>query len=108
MSENQDIEKRIKKLKETINYHRYLYHVLDRQEISEAALDSLKHELYLLEQQYPEFITKDSPTQRVEGKVLDKFDKVEHKKRMISLNDIFSFDELEVWEKRITKLTKDF
>ena len=55
---------RIEKLKELIYYLRYLYHVEDRQEISESALDSLKHELFQLEQQFPEFITQDSPTQR--------------------------------------------
>lgn len=101
---SEEIRKKIEKLKETINYHRYLYHVLDKQEISEAALDSLKHELYLLEQQYPELITLDSPTQRVEGKVLDKFEKVEHTSRMLSLNDVFSFEELKDWESRLKKV----
>lgn len=96
--------KRIEKLCKAINHHRYLYHVLDRQEISEGALDSLKHELYLLEQMYPDLISFDSPTQRVEGKVLDKFEKVVHKKRMLSLNDVFSFQELNEWEKRILKI----
>ncbi|MBM3283918.1 hypothetical protein FJY90_06800, partial [Candidatus Gottesmanbacteria bacterium] len=65
--EKEEAKKRIEKLKKVIDHHRYLYHVLDRQEISDAALDSLKHELYQLEQQFPEFITKDSPTQRVAG-----------------------------------------
>jgi len=52
-----ETKQRIEKLKKLINYHRYLYHVLDRQEISEAALDSLKKELFDLEQKYPEYIT---------------------------------------------------
>ena len=52
------------KLKKEIEHHRYLYHVLDKQEISDAALDSLKHELADLERHYPSLITKDSPTQR--------------------------------------------
>ncbi len=108
MIKNSEIKKRIEKLRETINYHRYLYHVLDKQEISEGALDSLKHELSLLERQYPQYITSDSPTQRVEGMVLDKFDKVEHKIRMISLNDVFSFEELEDWEKRLKKVMPGF
>ncbi len=99
-----EIKKRIENLKKEINYHRYLYHVLDRQEISEAALDSLKHELFKLEQENPEFITQDSPTQRVGGKPLKKFKKVIHDIRMLSLEDAFSKDEMEDWEKRIKKI----
>ncbi len=99
----QEIKQRIEKLKKEINHHRYLYHVLDKQEISDAALDSLKHELYTLEQKNPEFITKDSPTQRVGGKPLSKFKKVHHKVRMLSLEDVFSVGEFEDWETRIKK-----
>ncbi len=95
---------RIEKLKKEINRHRYLYHVLDKQEISDAALDSLKHELDQLEKQYPEFVTPDSPTQRVGGQPLDKFKKVRHTTPMLSLNDVFSVTELQDWEKRIKKL----
>ncbi|KKU96882.1 MAG: ligase protein [Parcubacteria group bacterium GW2011_GWC2_48_17] len=65
-----EIKSRIKKLREAIEHHRYLYHVLDRQEISEEALDSLKRELTLLEEQYPELITPDSPSQRIGGMVV--------------------------------------
>ncbi|TSC95579.1 MAG: DNA ligase (NAD+) [Parcubacteria group bacterium Athens1014_10] len=100
----QEAKQRIEKLKKEINHHRYLYHVLDKQEISEAALDSLKHELYKLEQQYPEFITPDSPTQRVGGQPLKEFKKVEHKIRMLSLQDVFDEQEIEDWQKRIKKL----
>jgi DNA ligase (NAD+) len=99
----QEAKKRIDSLKEAINHHRYLYHVLDQQEISDAALDSLKHELALLERDFPEFVTQDSPTQRVEGKPLDKFRKVNHETRMLSMEDVFSADEIEEWEGRITK-----
>lgn len=100
----EEIKQRIERLKKEINHHRYLYHVLDRQEISDAALDSLKHELYELEQKYPEFITPDSPTQRVGGKPLDKFEKVRHKVPMLSIEDVFSEEELRAWEERIKKL----
>ena len=89
-----EAKKRIEKLKETINHHRYLYHVLDREEISSEALDSLKRELYNLESQYPEFITPDSPTQRVEGSPLKKFKKVEHQISMLSIEDIFQIKSL--------------
>ncbi len=100
----QEAKKRIDKLKKVINYHRYLYHVLDRQEISDAALDSLKHELYKLEQEYPEFITSDSPTQRVGGKALAKFKKVKHEIPMLSIEDVFSPVELEEWAAKIKRL----
>ena len=96
--------KRIGKLKKLINHHRYLYHVLDRQEISEAALDSLKKELFDLEEEFPEFITPDSPTQRVEGRPLEKFEKVRHPQPMISFNDAFSKKDVENWLERISKL----
>jgi len=102
--DSQEAKTRILKLKKVIDHHRYLYHVLDKQEISEAALDSLKHELYQLEQQYPEFLTSDSPTQRVGGKPLSGFQKVAHEVPMLSIEDIFSEKELEDWEVYLKKL----
>ena len=99
-----DIHQRIEKLKELINHHRYLYHVLDKQEISDEALDSLKKELFDLEQANPEFITVDSPTQRVGGQPLPEFTKVPHRERMLSLNDAFSKQDLQEWLERISKL----
>lgn len=99
-----EAQKRIEKLRELINHYRYLYHVLDKEEISPAALDSLKKELFDLEQQFPELITPDSPTQRVGGKPLDSFEKYEHKKMMISFDDAFSREDMENWEKRNFKL----
>lgn len=95
---------RIEKLKELINDYRYHYHVLDESIMSEAAADSLKHELSQLEEQYPEFITPDSPTQRVAGKPLDKFQKVTHASRMISLADVFSESEIRDWVAKNYKL----
>lgn len=99
-----DIKKRIDKLKKEIARHRYLYHVLDRQEISDAALDSLKNELYRLESENPEFITPDSPTRRVGGQPLDKFKKVRHETRMFSLFDAFSEKDMEDWEARLMRI----
>jgi DNA ligase (NAD+) len=95
---------RIDKLRHEIDHQRYLVHVLDRSDLSEAALDSLKHELSQLEQQYPDLITPDSPSQRVAGEVLPGFTKVQHQSRMLSLNDVFSFTELEDWNVRMQKL----
>lgn len=87
-----------------IEHHRYLYHVEDRQEISDAALDSLKHELSQLEQQYPNLITADSPTQRVGGEPKKEFRQIVHNSPMLSLEDVFSLGELEEWEKRNRKI----
>lgn len=101
-----EAQKRIDKLREVINYHRYLYHVLDKQEISDAALDSLKHELSSLEEQFTDLITPDSPTQRVGGEPLAKFKKITHQEKMISLQDVFSKEEIQDWEKRILKLVE--
>ncbi len=99
-----EAKKRIEKLKEEINYHRYLYHVLDKLDIPDAAFDSLKNELEELELQFPDLVTADSPTQRVGGKPLDKFKKVIHSVPMLSLNDAFGEEEIKAWEERIQKL----
>lgn len=103
---DQEARKRIEKLKTLIAKYRYEYHVLDKQTISDAALDSLKHKLYTLEQQFPEYITPDSPTQRVGGKPLSKFEKVKHATRMLSMEDVFTPEEFEDWMNRIKKLTE--
>ena len=100
----EEAEKRIVKLREVINDYRYHYHVLDESIMSEAAGDSLKHELAQLEEMYPDLITPDSPTQRVAGQPLDKFVKVRHEKRMISLADVFSEEEIKDWIARNEKL----
>ena len=99
-----EAEARILKLRELINDYRYHYHVLDESIMSESAADSLKHELTLLEEKFPELITPDSPTQRVAGKPLDKFSKVTHQTRMISLADVFSESEVREWAARNYKL----
>lgn len=95
---------RVKKLRQLIDDYRYHYHVLDESTMSEAAADSLKHELSQLEEKYPELLTPDSPTQRVAGVALDKFKKVTHKWPMMSLNDVFSREEVEAWVTRTDKL----
>jgi len=95
---------RIDKLRKEIDKYRFQYHVLNSLEISEAALDSLKHELYELEQDHPDLITPDSPTQRVAGEPLPGFKKVTHAVRMLSIEDAFSFAEVEEWLERMRKL----
>lgn len=94
-------KERVAKLRDLINEYRYQYHVLDRLEISEDALDSLKKELFDLEQEHPDLVTPDSPTQRVAGTPLEGFTKVKHPGRMISLNDAFSEDDFRAWLERL-------
>lgn len=101
------VSERVLKLRKAIERYRYEYHVLDQLSISEAALDSLKHELYELEQAYPDLITPDSPTQRVAGKALPGFVKVPHQEPMLSIEDAFSFEEVEAWLERIKRLRSD-
>ena len=105
--DRQAAEQRIVKLRDLINDYRYHYHVLDESIMSEAAADSLKHELSQLEEQFPDLITPDSPTQRVAGKALSKFAKVQHQTRMISLQDVFDREEVAAWIQRMKKVRQD-
>ncbi|MFA6404853.1 MAG: NAD-dependent DNA ligase LigA [Candidatus Paceibacterota bacterium] len=98
-----EAKERLNKLKETIEYHRYNYHVLDKQEISASALDSLKHELAILETKYPELITTDSPSQRVGGEPLPEFKKVKHVIPQWSLNDAFAPEEIQEFDARVKR-----
>jgi len=100
----QAAQDRILKLRELINDYRYHYHVLNESIMSEAAADSLKHELSQLEEQFPDLITPDSPSQRVAGEPLPGFKQLQHSSRMLSLNDVFDENEMLSWETRITKL----
>lgn len=102
-----EASERIHKLRQLINDYRYHYHVLDESTMSEAAADSLKHELAQLEAKYPDLITPDSPTQRVAGSPLAKFSQLKHSSRMLSLNDVFDAEEVQAWVERITKLAPD-
>lgn len=99
-----EAKKRIEKLKKTINRHRYLYHVLDRQEISDEVLDTLKKELFDLEQKLPDLVTPDSPTQRIAGKPLKQFKKVRHPEPMLSFNDAFDENDMKEWEKKFERV----
>ena len=94
---------RYEKLKTAINRYRRLYHVYDKEEISQAALDSLKHELSNLEKQYPALVAPDSPTQRVAGEPLPFFKKVRHKVAQWSFNDAFSPEEMREFDARVKR-----
>jgi DNA ligase (NAD+) len=97
-------KERIEQLRTLIHLYRYHYHVLDESIMSEAAADSLKHELAQLEESHPELVTSDSPTQRVAGVALDAFTKVSHKTPMISLADVFDEREVTSWVERMKKI----
>ncbi|NMB48705.1 NAD-dependent DNA ligase LigA [Candidatus Kuenenbacteria bacterium] len=94
---------RIQKIKDQFRDIDYAYFILDAPIVSDAVRDSLKHELKLLEDQYPEFITSDSPTQRIGGKALGKFAKVKHSIPKYSLDDVFSFDEVLEFDARVKR-----
>lgn len=106
MKINKEIKERAEKLKITIDEYRYRYHVLDDPTVTDEIYDSLMSELRELEKQFPELQSSYSPTQRIGGKTLDRFEKVEHKHRQWSLNDAFSLEEIKEWEERVSKILK--
>lgn len=100
----QEAKERIQKLREKIKELNYQYFVLDKSEVSEAVRDSLKLELRSLEDHFPEFITPDSPTQRVGSVLSGRFAKVKHITAKKSLQDAFSEEDVRDWHERIAKL----
>ncbi|MBI2848406.1 MAG: NAD-dependent DNA ligase LigA, partial [Chloroflexi bacterium] len=98
------VKERIEKLRADINRHNYLYYVLDSPEISDAEHDALMRELRLLEEEYPRFLTPDSPTQRVGAAPVEAFGVVEHPVPLLSLANAFSDDELFAWYNRTARL----
>lgn len=101
-----DIQERYEKLKKTIERYRYEYHVLDKSEISEAALDSLKDELRRIERDFPSIVTPDSPSQRVAGEPLPQFVKVAHRVPQWSFNDAFSEEDIHEFHERVLRFLK--
>ncbi|HEY4493884.1 MAG TPA: NAD-dependent DNA ligase LigA [Candidatus Paceibacterota bacterium] len=104
MSDKKEIGQRITKLRAEIARLRDLYHTENAPEVTDEVYDSLTRELRSLLKQYPEFYDPNAGENRVAGKPLDKFVKVKHRTRMLSLNDVFGEEELYDWEKRIKKL----
>ncbi len=98
---------RLEKLRTTIEKHRYLYHVLDRSDISPDALDSLKRELVEIEEEYTELVTPDSPSQRVAGRPLKGFKKVPHEVPQWSFNDAFTEEDMREFDMRVKRFLKD-
>ena len=99
-----DTKTRIQKLREEINRHNYLYHVLDQPEISDTEYDQLMRELLSLEEAHPELVTPDSPTQRVGAAPAEGFVEVEHPVPLLSLSNAFDEDELLAWYSRASNL----
>ena len=99
------IQQRIEELKEQLNRWSHEYYVEDKPTATDAEYDKAYHELVALEVEHPEFVTPDSPTQRVGGEVLDQFQKVTHTNPMLSLSNAFSKEDLEEFDARLRKLT---
>jgi DNA ligase (NAD+) len=98
-----DIHKEIEKLRDEIRHHDYRYYVLDNPEISDKEYDVLFHRLSDLEKKHPEFLTVDSPTQRVGGAPVKGFKTVRHRQKMFSLDNTYTFDEIKEWQGRLYK-----
>lgn len=99
-----EAKNRIEKLSKEIDDLRYRYHVLDDPEITDEIYDSLMHELVKLEKDFPDLKSDNSPSVRVGGKPLEKFEKVTHVFRQWSFNDAFSFEEMKKWEEKIQRM----
>ncbi|MAU33726.1 DNA ligase (NAD(+)) LigA [Candidatus Saccharibacteria bacterium] len=96
-------KERVAELRQLLNDYSYHYHVLDEPIVSDAVYDSLFQELKQLEAAHPDLVSQDSPTQRVGGQLSGGFQKVEHRTRMLSLNDVFDRSEVEAWVQRMDK-----
>src|SRR2546428_5829379 len=99
-----EAKRRVEELRDLIDYHNYRYHVLDDPEVSDAEYDELMRELRASEEAFPEFITPDSPTQRVGGAPSELFAPARHRAAMLSLDNAFSWEELNAWGKRVERV----
>ncbi len=104
ISGQKEAKERVEKLRKVIDHHRYLYHVEDSPDVTDEVYSSLMEELRKLEEKYPKLASPTSPSQRVGGKPLDRFEKVNHEIRQWSYDDAFSFEELKKWEEKIKRL----
>jgi DNA ligase (NAD+) len=94
-------EEQVQTLREEIRHHEHLYYVLDSPEITDAQYDALLNRLKKLEEQHPELLTTDSPTQRVGGKPREGFAKMAHSRPMLSLDNAYNEEELRAWDQRV-------
>lgn len=103
---SEEVKGRYERLKKTVEKYRYEYHVLDKETISPAALDSLKYELSNIEKQYPGLVTPDSPSQRVAGEPLKEFVKAAHEIPQWSFDDAFTEDDAREFDARVKRFLK--
>ncbi len=96
-----DPRARLDSLRDQLRHHEYLYYVLDSPEINDLQYDALMRELQAVEREHPEWVTPDSPTQRVGGKTAEGFGKVPHSRPMLSLDNVNSEEELREWARRV-------
>ena len=107
MVENLDIRGRIEELRELVRYHNRRYYVEDAPEISDVEYDALYKELEILENEHPELVTTDSPTQRIGGEPLEEFEQVMHAMPMLSLSNARKLEDLYEWDARVRRLLGD-
>ncbi len=105
--ERAEAKLRVEELRAEIDHHRYRYHVLDDPEVADAEYDELMAELRVLEDRFPELQTSDSPTVTVGGAPADLFAPVNHRAPMLSLDNAFSFEELDAWAARVERIVGD-
>jgi DNA ligase (NAD+) len=105
LAKSADVQKEIEKLREEIRYHEHRYYVLDDPEISDVKFDELVHRLQKMEEDHPGLVTPDSPTQRVGGQPAEEFAKVRHSAPMLSLDNTYSVDELQDFDRRVRELS---
>lgn len=103
---SEEIAARVDRLRELINYHDYRYYVLDEPEIADVEYDRLFRELQQLEEQYPELVTADSPTQRIGGRPAERFEAVAHRQPLLSLENAFSEGEAREFDQRLKRFLR--
>ncbi|MGH9882325.1 MAG: DNA ligase LigA-related protein, partial [Pyrinomonadaceae bacterium] len=106
MAKAQSIGREIELLREEVRRHEELYYVFDSPEISDAEYDQLLDRLRKLEDQHPEYVTPDSPTQRVGGRPAEGFAEVVHRRPMLSLDNSYNIEELRAFDQRCQRLAE--
>ncbi|TFB14270.1 NAD-dependent DNA ligase LigA [Filobacillus milosensis] len=104
----EEATKRIEELRDELHKYNYEYHVLDQPSVPDHVYDQKLHELITIEEEFPELLTDDSPSQRVGGKPLDKFEKVNHEVPMLSLGNAFGEDDLRDFDRRIRERVDNY